>query len=149
MGFDISKKKATIWDGGNSSFSLTNQRDVGLAVIGILKNLEETANRYLYISTVSTTQSTILQALEKATNSKWEIHNVETQKQIGLGRQLVSEGDFTGYFLLVQATGYGIYEGIRNNYPVDEKLANNLVGLPHEGSVVTTVNAVIDELNSE
>ena len=143
LGFDLSSKQATIWDGGNTAFSATNQTDVGKALVSILSHPSETANKYLYVSTVTTSQSSILKSLEDCTGEKWDVENVRTDEQIAKGRQMVSEGDFTGMFLLVQASAYGDVPGIRSNYEAEEHLANGKLGLPAKGDVDEIVKGVV------
>lgn len=141
LGFDFSTKKAMIWDGGHTPFSASNQGDVGAAVVSLLKHPAETANKYLYVSTITTSQAEILKSIQSHTGSRWTVEDVDTQSQIARGRQMVSEGDFAGMFLLVQASMYGTVEGIRSNYALEEELANRVLGLPAEGSL----DAVIKE----
>ena len=74
FGFDIASRCATIWDDGEKKFTLTNEKQLGEAVVSVLKHPEITANKYLYISSVETSQNEILAALEKATSSKWTLH---------------------------------------------------------------------------
>jgi len=142
LGFDLANKKATIWDGGNKTFSLTNQSDVGKAIVGTLTHFSETANKYLYVATVTTTQKDILASLESHSGQKWEVQDVSTDQQLAAGRELVSKGDFTGIFMLVQAAAWGSVPGIKSNFPVDEKLANATLGVP-EGTVDETVKAML------
>lgn len=47
LGIDLSAKTANIVDSGDEPFSTTNLDLIGKAVVSILKNPEETANRYL------------------------------------------------------------------------------------------------------
>ncbi|RYN60366.1 hypothetical protein AA0119_g13268 [Alternaria tenuissima] len=142
LGFDLANKKATIWDGGNKTFSLTNQSDVGKAVVGALTHPSETANQYLYVATVTTTQKDILASLESHSGKRWEAQDVTTEQQLTAGRELVSKGDFTGMFMLVQAAAWGSVPDIRSAFPVDESLANAVLGVP-EGTIDETVKAVL------
>ncbi|KAJ4993146.1 isoflavone reductase family protein [Stagonosporopsis vannaccii] len=142
LGFDLANKKATIWDGGDKTFSLTNQSDVGKAVVGVLAHPSETANQYLYVATVTTTQKDILDLLESQSKIKWKVQNVTTEQQLTAGRELISKGDFTGMFMLVQAAAWGSVPGIRSAFPVDETLANATLGVP-EGNMNETIKAVL------
>lgn len=49
-----------IYDGGDVLFSTTTFDGVALAVVGIVKHLEETKNRYVYISQAEVTQNQLL-----------------------------------------------------------------------------------------
>lgn len=144
LGFDLANKKAVIWDDGDVAFSATNQGDFGRAIIGILTHPGETANQYLYVSTVTTTQGAILKSLQSHTGQEWTVQHVKTDEEIARGRELVAKGDFTGMFALVQASAWGTVPGIRTNYPADEKLANGLMGLPDEGSLDDIIKTVLE-----
>jgi hypothetical protein len=143
LGFDLANKTATLWDGGSNAFSATNEDDVGNAVVSILTHPTETANQYLYVATVTTTQKAILSSLEAQTGQKWKVEDVKSEAQVALGRQKMSEGDFSGVLLLVQAAGLGCIPGTRANYAIEERLANPILGLP-EGSVDGTVKKALN-----
>lgn len=143
MGFDLATKKAKIWDNGQVVFSATNQDDFGRAVVSILQHPVETANKYLYVETVAVSQTDILKSLEAATSQSWEVEHVETAELVTAGQQLVAAGDFTGNFLLVQASVWGNGPGLRQNFSVHESLANSALGLP-KGDLDKTVKRVLE-----
>jgi hypothetical protein len=91
---------------------------------------------------MTTSQKAILDSLQKQTGEKWIVEQVSTDEQVAKGRQLVSEGNFTGMFALVQASGYGKVPGIRSNYATDEKLSNVLLGLS-DGNLDETIKNVL------
>ncbi len=124
---------------------MTNEADIVQAVGSILLNPAETANKYLYVETTAVSQEDILKSLETATNSTWEVENVKTTESVALGRQLVAQGDFTGNFLLVQASVWGNGPGLRQNFSVDEELAAALLGLP-KGDLHQTVTRVVRDM---
>jgi hypothetical protein len=134
-----------LWDGGSTPFSATNATDIGNAVVSILKHSTETANKYLYVATVTTTQQAILKSLITQTGAVWNVDNVQTDDQIAQGRTLIARGDFLGMYSLVKASFWGKCEGIRANYSSDEKLANSLLGLPfgEAGIIDATVEKVL------
>ncbi|KAL4790577.1 hypothetical protein BDV19DRAFT_393951 [Aspergillus venezuelensis] len=142
--FDIASRTATIWDDGNKNFTLTNEKQLGDAVVSVLKNPEITANRYLYISSVETSQNEILAALEKATSCKWTLHHTTTEQQVTEGSKKLQAGDFEGALQLVRAIPYGTTPGLDSNYAKDRMLANDLLGLKEE-SVQETIQRVVDE----
>lgn len=139
----MANKKAKIWDGGEVVYSATNQGDLAKAVVSILQHPIETANKYLYVETIAVSHTEILKSLEAATGEKWEVENVKTDELVNVGKQLVAAGDFTGNFLLVQATVWGNGKGMRQNFSVDESLANSLLGLP-KGDLDKTVRGLLD-----
>ncbi|KAK6448823.1 hypothetical protein FP744_10005073 [Trichoderma asperellum] len=139
--YDLANKTATIWDGGNKKFTLTNEKDLGAATAAVLKKPEETANKYLFISSVETTQNEILAALEEATGTKWTVNNTTTKEQVDAALQKLGAGDFSGALALVRATSYSNTPGLKSNYAKDEVLSNDLLGLKPT-SVVETVKLV-------
>lgn len=108
----------------------------------MLKNPEETSNKYLFISSVETTQNEILAALEEATDSKWTVNNTTTKEQVNEAFQKLTAGDLNGAFTLVRATSYSNTPGLKSNYARDEALSNDLLGLK-TSSVAETVKRVI------
>ncbi|KAL6876812.1 hypothetical protein J3F83DRAFT_712348 [Trichoderma novae-zelandiae] len=132
---------ATIWDGGNKRFALTNEKDLGKAVASVLQKPEKTVNYYLFVSSVETTQNEILAALEDATGTKWAVNNTTTKEQVDAAVQNLAAGDFSGVFALVRATSYSDTPGLKSNYATDEALSNGLLGLEPR-SVVETVKLV-------
>ncbi|KAJ6082891.1 hypothetical protein N7467_007026 [Penicillium canescens] len=136
--FDISNRTATIWDGGNKSFTLTNEKQLGQSVVSVLENPRETSNQYLYVASVETTQREIVTALEKVTGARWTIKDTTTDEQVSAAAKKLTAGDFSGAFALVRATCFGNTPGLRANYVQEEKLANGMLGLEME-SVMDTI----------
>jgi hypothetical protein len=139
--FDIPTRTATIWDGGNKSFTLTNEKDLGQSVVSVLKHPLETSNQYLYVASVETTQKQIVAALEKVTEARWTIIETTTDEQVSAAAEKLAVGDFNGAFALVRATCFGNAPGLRANY-CEEKLANEILGLGME-SVEAVVRRIV------
>ncbi|OOQ81561.1 NmrA-like family protein [Penicillium brasilianum] len=142
--FDIASRTATIWDGGDKSFTLTNEKSLGQSVVSVLRNLEQTKNKYLYVASVETTQREILTALEKATGTKWTVQETTTETQLSVAAKKLTGGDFEGAFILVRATVFGNSPGLNANYVKDTELANDILGLKLE-SVEETVERVVNK----
>ncbi|KAJ5118892.1 uncharacterized protein N7443_007822 [Penicillium atrosanguineum] len=140
--FDISTRTATIWDGGDKSFTLTNEKQLGQSVISVFENPRETSNQYLYVASVETTQNEIVTTLEKVTGGRWTINNTTTDEQVSAAIEKLTAGDFSGAFTLVRATCFGNTPGLRANYLREEKLANDMLGLEME-TVEDTIRRVI------
>lgn len=132
MEFDIASHTATIWDEGNKSFTLTNQKALGEAVASVLFHPDETRNQFLFIASVETTQKDILAALEKESGVKWTVNKTTTNIQVTEGVKKLAAGDFSGAFSLVRATVYGNTPGLHSNYAKEEKLGNDVLGLQLE-----------------
>lgn len=142
LGYDLAARTASIWDDGNSVFTLTNAGQLGRSVISVLERPEKTANKNLYVASVETSQNEILAALEKVTGSKWTVTKTTTDKEVSEAVEKLGKGDFSGAFALVRATSFANTQGIRANYIKDEELANELLGLQLE-SVEETVRKVV------
>ncbi|KAL4863330.1 hypothetical protein BDV12DRAFT_177573 [Aspergillus spectabilis] len=147
LGFDIGSRSATIWDRGDKAFTLTNQKQLGDALISVLRQPEATANQYLYISSVETTQKEVLAALESATSSSWTVNAVTTDAEVSAAIKKLHTGDFSGALTLVRATSYGDIPDLGSNYAKDRELANGLLGLEDE-SVQRTITKVVQEFKS-
>jgi len=102
MGFDLSTSTALIFDSGDAKFSVTNLETIGTAVAAILRKPEETANKYIYISSFSISQNEILAALEKLTGKKWTIERTTAAKSILTGQEELGRGEFIGAFDIVK-----------------------------------------------
>jgi len=146
LGFDIATRTASIWDGGNSVFTLTNVDQLRRAVIAVLERPAQTANKNLYIASVETSQKEILAALEEVTGSKWTVVNTTTDKQVSEGMEKLDKGDMSGAFMLVRATSLSNTPNLRANFVRDEQLANDILGLKLE-SVKETVKRVVGDFS--
>ncbi|KAL3476684.1 hypothetical protein BJX99DRAFT_246704 [Aspergillus californicus] len=144
LGYDIASRSATIWDDGDKKFTFTNQKHLGDAVVSVLRQPQATANQYLYVSSVETSQKEILAALEQATSSSWTVTNTTTDAEVSEAIEKLGKGDFTGAFTLVRATCYGNIPGLDSNYVKDKKPANELLGLKQQ-SVQETIQRVVAE----
>jgi hypothetical protein len=144
LGFDLTSNKAVIWDDGNTRFSSTTEADLGKAVVASLDHPAETANKFVYVSSVATTQNEILEALEKATSAKWDVTRVTTQEQLDTARELLGKGDASGAFTIVKGTCWGNLPGLRQHYEIDEKerFADDVLGIGGV-SVQETVDGVL------
>ncbi|KAK6540433.1 hypothetical protein TWF694_009228 [Orbilia ellipsospora] len=130
--FDLANRTATIWDGGNKSFTCTNEKQLGQAVVSVLQHPQETSNQYLFVASVETTQNEIIAALEEVSGESWTVTHTTTDTQVNEGFKKLQAGDFSGAFALVRATAFGNTPGLHANYAKDEKLANDILGLSLE-----------------
>ena len=143
LGFDLQKKSATIYEGGNNHTDLTLLPTIGKAVVGILEHSKETTNRHVHINSYNTTQNQILAALEKATGSKWEIENVTCAEEEKKGKQMLAKQDFAGFGPAIRAVEYN-----GADYHNFEKfgLWNEKLGLPKTNQgLEETVKAIVAE----
>jgi hypothetical protein len=144
LGFDLTSKRALLWDDGNTPFSSVNELAMGKAVVACLNHPAETANKHVYVSSVAPTQNQILQALEEATAAKWTVKHTTSAEQIDGAREALGKGDFSGAFSLVKAASWSNVPGLCQHFEVDEKegLLNNVLGVESE-SLQETVKRVL------
>jgi hypothetical protein len=144
LGFDLTSNRAVIWDDGNTRFSVTRNVDLGKAVVAALEHAAETANKFVYVSSVSTTQNEVLEALEQATSTKWDVTRKTSDEQFHAAKEALGQGNMSGAFTIVKGTSLSNLPGLRQHLEVDEKerLANQLLGVD-VASVPDTVNAVL------
>lgn len=130
LAFDIAARKATVFDGGDIKFSASTLGFIGRATAEILTHREnETRNKMLYIQSFATTQNEVLGLLEKYTEQKWTVEQVDSEKYIDTQKKKLNEnsGDHDIIESLVSV------EGIVNaNWTAKENFANGLLGLQQE-----------------
>jgi len=144
LGFDLTSNRATIWDDGETRFSCVNADALGKAVVSILEHPTETANNYVYVSSVVPTQNEILHALEKSTSTKWTVTHTTSKEQVDGGVEALKNGNFAGAFSLVKASSWGNLPGLNVHFETDEKerLLNDVLGVKTE-TVQETVERVL------
>lgn len=92
MGFDLAKRKAMIYDNGDQAFSASTVALIGCAVARTLLQPEAPQNRYIYVSSFTTTQNEILSILEKYSNGHWEVTRVNSKSKIEEARKEIEAG---------------------------------------------------------
>lgn len=107
LGFNAQNKTATIVDSGDSTFSSTNLKTIGEAVVKSLENAEATKNQYVYVSGFQTSQTAILTAAEKITGEKWTVNKTSSKDLLAQGNGQLQKGDFSGLNQLIQAITFG------------------------------------------
>ncbi|PYH95499.1 NmrA-like family protein [Aspergillus ellipticus CBS 707.79] len=139
LGFDLKNHTATIWDGGVRPFTLTNENQLGNAVVAALLRPDETKDQVLHIASVETTQEEILSTLEDVTGVRWNVTATTTDFQVEDGGRKLGAGDFSGAFQLVRATAFGNIPDLKPNYVKDWGLANGTLELELESVRETVV----------
>ena len=128
MGFDLSSKKATIFNDGNGKWSTTTFGSIGLAVKNAMLVPEKTANKYIYVDSFTLSQNDILASLEKATGSKWDAEHVDAEGQKAAGLAKMASGDFSGAMSLIRYIN--TVEGYGGNFATYKESSNELLSLP-------------------
>lgn len=135
----MATKKAQIYDSGDNKFSTTTLSTIGLSIASILTNAEETANQYIFVQSFTTTQNEILASLEKASGQKWEVEKIDSKEQTRSAQQALKEGNEGAIYTLIVVAIYAGTTG--QDFQVEGKLANDLLGLPKENlnDVIATI----------
>ncbi|KAF3941854.1 hypothetical protein ABW19_dt0206704 [Dactylella cylindrospora] len=144
LGFDIPSRKATIYDSGDRPFTTSTLSLVSAAVVSALSNPEETANKYIYVGSFTTTQNEVLSILESATGEKWTVEKASSEEKVAAGRESVAgRRGSTAIRPLVTAAMYHVKGG--GDYESEVGLDNGLLGLQKESleNVVKDVVASI------
>jgi hypothetical protein len=128
MGFILKWKegKPELYNGGNQPFSTTTLQSIGAATVQILLHYDETKNRVVKISDVTTTQNQLLEIAKKVVPAKeWAPKTVYTKDLLTKSNEGLVKGDMSAMvgFILVAifGDGYGASWADKND--------NKLLGL--------------------
>ena len=152
MGWDLTGRKATVFDGGDVEYEETNVAQIGRAVAAALSadHVEQTKNTYIYINSFTITQNQVLAILEELTGDKFTVSH---ETKVDLARKGLEafkhatsaeksrEGDYiSGSLELITAAIYG--NGGLNEFSKTKGLWNERLGLPKEDLRATLVQVV-------
>lgn len=87
--------KATIWDGGDISFSAANMDDITATIVTLITNpsaRERYKNQSIYVSSVQTTQNEILAAAEDITGKKFEVSQFDSEEAFAYTKKPLPTG---------------------------------------------------------
>ncbi|KAK7885370.1 hypothetical protein LTR67_010548 [Exophiala xenobiotica] len=84
---------ATLYNGGDVPFSATNLADVAKAVLGVIKNQEETANRLLYIHSAAVTQNQLIRYAKNKDGKEWILEEKDTEDILVESFAILERGD--------------------------------------------------------
>jgi len=144
LGFNLQSQTATLFDGGNIPWTSTNLRTIGTALVNLLypSNVSTTANKYVYISSHTATQTQLLEISERQTGKKWTVEHVQTKESIPAAKEKLRAGDHTAAYALIQAAAFGEM-GYGDLNKVEGGLWNERLGLPKE-DLEADVKAVLE-----
>ncbi|KEQ90224.1 hypothetical protein AUEXF2481DRAFT_45306 [Aureobasidium subglaciale EXF-2481] len=92
MGFNIPARTALIYDAGTEEFTGTTLQGIGQAVVGVMHNPEATANRFLKVRSIRTSQNKILAAFQRNTEQQWNVQRAESKDLTLSGKQKFQAG---------------------------------------------------------
>lgn len=131
IAFNAKDKTATIFPKYKDvTFSATNLGDVGNAVAQALSPeiAPKTANQILRIRTLTTSQSELLAAFEKATGEKFTVTEADLDAEVSEAKEKLSKGDFSGVGTLIVAAA--LDERTGNDFDKAGNVSNELLQLP-------------------
>lgn len=104
---DIKNRTIDILDGGKHRASATTLLRIAEAVVRILKlhGSDSVRNKTLFIQSFCISQNQLVEALEKATGTKWTVNNYDSQEFIDARREKADAGDYMANEDLVYAIG--------------------------------------------
>jgi len=111
---DVEKRTAQLWDDGDVPFTVSNLPLVARTVAKLLTDAaayEASRNAYIYTGSVTTTQKELLAATEKATNAKFEVTRIESQKLVAESTAKFEGGDGAAMIPLVKAVAFARFDG--------------------------------------
>ncbi|KAI0543683.1 NmrA-like family protein [Xylaria curta] len=94
MGFNVSERRATIYDAGTEEFTGTTLEGIGQSVVGVLQHPTETANRFVKVRSIQVSQNALLAAFQKKATEeeKWEVERSTAQQTLEDGRKKHAQG---------------------------------------------------------
>lgn len=124
---DAKNKKATLYDGGERRFSATTLSDIGKAVVGVLRNPEETKNRAVYVQSAAPSVKVLAEAGKKASGKpeEWTESVVKVDDLLAAAHAELKEKPNPGVFVkFIQVAIFG--DGYGSHF---DKLDNDLLGI--------------------
>ncbi|KAJ3548192.1 hypothetical protein NM208_g1122 [Fusarium decemcellulare] len=126
---DVKNRKFTLVDSGNEPYSTSPLAFIGDAVAAILKKPKETANQYLNVAGILTTQNELLKAVEEVTGNKFEVSHVTGAELEKIADEKIAKHDYSAFgqyiqqFLFADGAGHAL---------TAENSSNELLGLENE-----------------
>ncbi|KAK9342703.1 hypothetical protein V1522DRAFT_280452 [Lipomyces starkeyi] len=140
-GFDLAKHTAILYDHGVAKFDTTTISTVGASVAKVLLHPDMYQNECVYVSSFTTSQQEILEALRDVTkDSNWTTKEESSHAFQAGGLEKLARGDYEGILDLIFAATF--QEGNGANYSSIRKIANAELGLPKEDLLAVTKEVV-------
>ncbi|XDG05004.1 hypothetical protein ABKA04_004619 [Annulohypoxylon sp. FPYF3050] len=123
-----SAKEIEYADGGNQKYSVSNLETVGKAVVGVLKNLEATKNRPVYVQDAAITQKELGAYLKKAVGADgWKETVSSTAEALKQGEEELKKPEPNGFIVFLTSLKSAVFaEGFGGLFT---DLDNDLFGI--------------------
>ncbi|KAI1465459.1 uncharacterized protein F4812DRAFT_124472 [Daldinia caldariorum] len=92
MGFDVRNRRAIIYDKGTEEFTGTTLEGIGQAIAGTLKNPVKTANLFLKVRSIQTSQNLLLDAFQMVTGGPWDVRYNTSKGRFRLSQEMFKAG---------------------------------------------------------
>ncbi|KAH8817249.1 hypothetical protein F5884DRAFT_819023 [Xylogone sp. PMI_703] len=139
---NVPKHTAIVYNGGDVPFTATNLDTIGKAIIRVIQNLSETANRAVYIQDAVVTQNQLIQYAREKDGMQWKITHKSTEKMYAESLAELTKGNTSWQvmqpFVFSAVFGEG-YDGAFSG-----KLDNALLGI--KGLKDDEVRALVESL---
>lgn len=130
--YDLKNKKATIYDSGNKAWSTTTLETASAAVVKVLLKPEQTKNRPVFVASFTLSQRQLLETLEKATGTTWEVERTSSEETLKKAKELDRQGNSEALNLFIRVLLYGDDADRGANFEKNGLLDNKLLELPVE-----------------
>ncbi|KAK5269718.1 hypothetical protein LTR99_007153 [Exophiala xenobiotica] len=133
---NLKDRTATLYDGGDVRCSATRVVTIGKAVVGVLRNLDATRNRHVFVHDVAITQNQLIGLAKKidgdgdggkGEESTWTTTSMSTADVERDAYKALEEGDFMSATLrFISRACWG--QGFGQDF--SDKLDNEILGIP-------------------
>lgn len=141
---DVKGRKAVIQDGGNDGVVHVTYRTTARATVRALspEHFAATANRAVRTGDATLTQSQLLQLVENAAGTKFEVVNETAAKSLqrGLGKLMAGEADFAAVRDIILSDFY-----VKDNYCQWSLADNEWLGVETQ-NLEEVINKVVKEI---
>lgn len=127
---DLTSPTPEIYDGGNQKFSTTTLAGVGKAIAGVLKNLDATRNKAVFVQSAEVSQKELLDIAGKQVSPQ-EVSTKDLEKAAFSELQKSNPNGMVIAFNLLKRVIFG--EGFGSQFPA-KNLSNDLLGVPRLSS---------------
>lgn len=134
---NLKDKTATVVDSGNEKFYASTFPQIGRVVAGILKNPDQTANKYLSTASFNLSQNELIALVEELTGSKLSVTKLSSADFRQAGEEKLAAGNYAAFVDLLKVHNHA--DGAGNGLS-EEQSDNRLVGVPYED-----VKVVVEE----
>lgn len=142
LDFHLKQERVVIYDSGSKPWSTTTIGTAAASVVKVLLKPEETKNKPIFVASFTVSQRQVLDELEKATGSKWEVQKMSSAEALKKAADMGNEDYSEGLKLLILMLLYADDVDRGADFEKNGLLCNELLGLPAE-SLAEVVGQVV------